>query len=117
MNESHTPTRAEIDAFRVDWFAKAYLESPLAQTRFDLGEPLEFFVPMTSADGSDWVGVDITIAGVSRSQAVAGSREKRRPLRGNGYSQQLGRPLRPGDFGVHSHPATGSLLPHKPAAE
>ena len=114
MNESHSLSRAQIDAFRVEWFANAYLGSPLAQTMFDLGEPLKFFVPMKGADGDDWGGVDITIAGVSKPQAQIERGRALRASHGNGYSQSLGRPLRPGDFGVHSHPDTAGLLRKAP---
>lgn len=115
MNESPTLTRAQIEAFRVEWFAKAYLSSPWVQTMFDRGEPLSFFVPLTGVEDSDWDGVDITIAGVSKGHAHVD--EMSHAIRGNGYSEQHGRPLRPGDFGVHSHPDTGTLLSRKDAAD
>ncbi len=34
--------------------------------------------------------------------------------RGNGYSSNPHGPLKPGDFGVHSHPDTAKLMRHRP---
>lgn len=111
MNALQPLNRAGIDVFDVEWFAEAYLRSPLAQTMFERGEPLKFFLPVQLIDCEEWGGVNITIAGVTRSQ-IARDHESDLvvPERGNGYSGNHAGPLVPGDFGVHSHPDTTKLL-------
>jgi hypothetical protein len=57
------------------------------------------------------------------SSPIAAATKKRIPRdeaplvesdRGNGYSSNPHGPLKPGDFGVHSHPDTAKLMRHRP---
>ncbi|NGY06631.1 hypothetical protein [Solimonas terrae] len=98
-----------IEALNVELFAAMFLKSPIAKAVLARGEPLKFFLP-NSSSGDDWAGVNITIAGVTKDRLAT---QRELPVvadRGNGYSSNPAGQLKPGDFGVHSHPDTVNLL-------
>jgi hypothetical protein len=104
----------DIDALDAKLFAESFLKSPLAISMLERGEPLKFFVPVQRSDCAKWGGVDITIAGVTKAWIV-GELEKSAASRpGGGHaSRRLGL-LKPGDYGVHSHPHTAKLAKNGP---
>lgn len=105
-------TDERITAFKVESFAESFLNSPLARAMFERGEPLKFFLPVHQDHNLEWQGVNITIAAVPRETLAIGPTAHALGPRGNGHSGNPPGPLRPGDFGVHSHPDTETLVEH-----
>lgn len=103
-----------INAFNVELFAESFLKSPLAKAMLGRGEPLKFFLPIRRNDCAEWGGVDITIAGVTNEHIAKMQEATAAPDRGNGYSSNPHGPLKPGDFGVLSHPDTAKLMKNNP---
>jgi hypothetical protein len=110
MSHLQPLTDERISAFKVQSFAKAFLESPLARAMFERGEPLRFFLPVLGDDDFAWKGVDITIAGVPRRENGDATEPHTLRLRGDGHRDIPKGPLQPRDFPIHSHPDTGKLL-------
>lgn len=94
----------------VESFAEWFVRSPLAKSMLEDGHPFKMFLPIKSRETDSWGGVEITIACVSESRVIEGRSELPSPERGNGYSSNPHGPLKPGDFGVHSHPDTAKLM-------
>ncbi len=103
-----------IGTFDVKSFAESYLKGPLAKAVLERGEPLQFFLPIQRSDCAECSGVDITITGVVRERISRKQETFVESDRGNGYSSNPPGPLKPGDFGVHSHPDTTKLLKKGP---
>jgi len=103
-----------IGTFDVELFAESYLKGSLAKAVLECGEPLKFLLPFQRGDCAEWSGVDITIAGVARERTFRKQETFAESDRGNGYSSNPPGPLKPGDFGVHSHPDTTKLLKKGP---
>lgn len=123
-SEKDTMTPAEhvggIGTFDVELFAESYLKGSLAKAvlerkaMLERGEPLKFFLPFQRGDCAEWSGVDIMIAGVAKERTSRKQETFAVSDRGNGYSSNPPGPLKPGDFGVHSHPDTTKLLKEVP---
>jgi hypothetical protein len=103
-------TDDRISEFKLQFFAKSFLHSPLARAMYERGEPLRFFLPVLGEDSFEWKGVDITIAGVPRSVSTIGTESQTLSLPGDGHREIPRGPLQPRDFPIHSHPDTGKPL-------
>jgi hypothetical protein len=99
-----------IDALDVTLFAESFLKSPLASQMLARGEALKFFLPVRHSDCAKWGGVDITIAGVTKKWLVGDLKRSAEMHRGGGHSSSPYGLLKPGDYGVHSHPDTAKLV-------
>lgn len=114
-------SKSEVESF-AEWFVR----SPLARAMIEDGQPYRIFLPIRSREHDGWDGVEITIACVSGVRAMQerdvlapdglGPDVLGPPERGNGYSANPPGPLKPGDFGVHSHPDTTRLMEPTPVA-
>jgi hypothetical protein len=98
-----------IDALDATLFAESFLKSPLAGQMLERGEAFKFFLPVQRSDCAKWGGVDITIAGVTKAWLIADLERSAKSHRGGGHSGSPYRLLKPGDYGVHSHPDTEKL--------
>lgn len=95
---------------QLESFAEWFVRSPLAKSMIESGQPFKIVLPVKFRENEAWHGVEITIACVTEARGVTLGHPLAGPDRGNGYSSNPHGPLKPGDYGVHSHPDTAQLL-------
>lgn len=71
MNIRQLLLNAGINSFGLDLVAESFLKSPIAAQALASGDPLKISLPIDRSDCAEWVGVEITIAGVPKLSTPA----------------------------------------------
>lgn len=102
---------------QLESFAEWFVRCPLAKSMIEGGQPFKIFLPVKFRENEAWGGVEITIACVTEARGATLEHALPGADRGNGYSSNPRGALKPGDYGVHSHPDTALLLTGEVADE